>query len=229
MALLSRLGQVLKTDLSRDSRHKNRSNEEADKDLLHYMKQRRTIKSLGKKVLYSSDYLSDLIKEAVHCCPSALNSQSVRVIILTDKAHFKFWDMVKSVQAKNLPEHIVESAHMKIDQCMKAYGTVLFFEDLEVVRQLQKLKPLQAAEFTVWSEQTSGMAQFAVWTALSSAGLGAALHHYNPAIDLETTAMFDLPASWHMKAQLVFGSIQKSAAEKFVEDDETLFRVYHDI
>lgn len=229
MAILSRIGQVLKTDLTRESRHKSREAESSNRGLMHYMKQRRTIKSLGKKVMYSCEYLSGLIKEAVHCCPSALNSQSARVIILTDHAHLKFWNMVKGIQSKNLPEQIAESANMKIDQCVNAYGTVLFFEDLDVVRKLQKQKPLQAAEFSIWSEQTSGMAQFAVWTALSSAGLGASLHHYNPAIDQETSAMFDLPTSWHMKAQLVFGSIQKSAAEKYVEDDEIMFRVYHDI
>ena len=228
MAILSRLGQVLKTDITRELGHKSRKDKVLDRDLLFYMKQRRTIISLGRKVLYSRDYLSHLIKEAVHCCPSALNSQSVRVIILTEKAHSKFWTMVKTVQAKHLPEHIVESANMKIDQCMNAYGSVLFFEDLDVIRQLQKQKPLQAAEFAIWSEQTSGMAQFAVWTALSSAGLGAALHHYNPAIDQATAEMFDLPQSWHFKAQLVFGSIQKAAVEKYVEEDETLFRVYHD-
>lgn len=229
MAILSRLGKVLKTDLTRDLRHKNRAVEDNNQDILHFMKQRRTIKDLGKKVLYEHEYLTEVIKESVHCCPSALNSQSARVIILTDKAHYKFWQMVKKVQAKNLPEHIVESANMKIDQCINAYGTVLFFEDLDVVRQLQRLKPLQAAEFSIWSEQTSGMVQFAVWTALSSLGLGASLHHYNPAIDHETTAMFDLPASWHMKAQLVFGSIQKAAQEKKLEDDAKLFRIYDDI
>ena len=229
MTILTRLGQVLKTDLTRELRPKKTQDLSAEKDLLHYMKQRRTVKSLGNKVMHSRDDLTDLIKEAVHCCPSALNSQSVRVVILTNSAHFQFWQMVKGVQSKILSDYVVESALLKIDRCSDAYGTVLFFEDQDVVRALQKQKPLQAADFSIWSEQTSGMAQFAVWTALSSVGLGAALQHYNPAIDLETAMMFDLPASWHLKAQLVFGSVKKSAQEKEYEEDETLFRVFHQL
>lgn len=229
MAILTKLGQALKTDIARDFKLKKNDDIDSQKNLLDYMKQRRTVKSLGKRVIYSRDYITRLIQESVLCCPSALNSQSVRVVILNDKAHHKFWEMVKDVQRKVLPQHIVESAILKIDRCSNAFGTVLFFEDQEVVKNLQKQKPLQAAEFTIWSEQTSGMAQFAVWTALSSVGLGAALQHYNPAIDAETLAMFDLPKTWDLKAQLVFGSIQKSAQDKFVESDETLFRVFNQI
>lgn len=229
MTILTRLGQVLKTDISRDLKYKKNEDMHSEKNLLDYMKQRRTVKSLGKKVIYSRDYLTQIVKEAVHCCPSALNSQSVRVVILNEKAHYQFWEMVKDIQRKILPQHIVESAVLKIERCSDAFGTVLFFEDQDIVKALQKQKPLQAADFTLWSEQTSGMAQFAVWTALSSVGLGAALQHYNPAIDAETLKMFDLPKSWHLKAQLVFGSVQKSAEDKHFEDDETLFRVFNSI
>jgi predicted oxidoreductase (fatty acid repression mutant protein) len=36
-----------------------------------------------------------------------------------------------------------------------------------------------AETFKVWSGQSSGMLQFAVWTALETEGLGASLQHYN--------------------------------------------------
>ncbi|QIO05784.1 nitroreductase family protein [Acinetobacter shaoyimingii] len=229
MTILTKLGKALKTDISKDFKFKKSDDLDAQKNLLDYMKQRRTVKSLGKKVIYSRDYLTRLIKEAVHCCPSALNSQSVRVVILNDKAHYKFWKMVKAVQKNHVPEHIYESAVLRIEMCEEAFGTVLFFEDAQVVKALQKQKPLQAADFEVWSEQTSGMAQFAVWTAISSVGLGAALQHYNPMIDVETKALLNLPDSWDLKAQLVFGSIQKTADEKSYEDDDTLFRVFSEI
>lgn len=225
MELLSRIGQAFRGDLIGQSG----TALNAERNLLQHMKQRRTVKSLGNKVIHSREYLCELIKEAVHCCPSALNSQSVRIVILTDNAHFRFWEKVKEVQEKNVADCVLESALLKIDQCERAYGTVLFFEDQEVVRFLQKQRPLQATDFTIWSEQTSGMAQFAVWTALSSVGLGAALQHYNPEIDHETAKLFELPVSWHMKAQLVFGSIRKSAKEKTYETDDKLFRVFHNI
>ena len=229
MAILTRLGKVLTSEIIRDTRHKKNEQAKEEKDLLHFMKQRRTFKKLGKRVIFNRPYLNNLIKESVRCCPSALNSQSVRVVILTDDAHFKFWHMVKEVQKQNLPAHIAESAIMKIDGCSDAFGTVLFFEDNDVISALQKQKPLQASEFALWSEQTSGMAQFAVWTALTSIGLGAALQHYNPLINEETTKMFDLPESWDFKAQLVFGSVQAAAKEKSVEDDETMFKYFNAI
>ena len=95
-----------------------------------------------------------------------------------------------------------------------------------MIQSLQKQRPLQADEFPLWSEQTSGMAQFAVWAALSSAGLGAALHHYNPAINPMVIEQFNLPQSWVLKAQLAFGSINQAASEKIIEDDTVLFRVF---
>lgn len=229
MAILTRLGQVLRTDITKDYRQKKQTETSVEKDILHYMKQRRTVKSLGNKVIYNREYLINLIKESVHCCPSALNSQSVRVVILTDDAHFKFWHMVKGVQAKTLAESVVESAILKIDLCSNAYGTVLFFEDQNVIRALQKQKPLQADKFPDWSEQTSGMAQFAVWTALSSIGLGAVLQHYNPTIDAETATLLDLPKHWSLKAQLVFGTIKQAAQQKNYESNETLFRVFDQV
>lgn len=212
-----------------ESRHKKNEELDQEKDILHFMKQRRTFKRLGKKVAFRRTYLNNLIKESVRCCPSALNSQSARIVILMDEAHFKFWHMVKEVQKDKLPPHIAEGAIMKIDRCSDAFGTVLFFEDQNVIGALQKQKPLQAADFALWSEQTSGMTQFAVWTALSSIGLGAALQHFNPAIDKKTEQMFDLPESWELKAQLIFGSIQESAQEKTLEDDDTMFKVFHSV
>ena len=37
----------------------------------------------------------------------------------------------------------------------------------------------------IWSEQGHGMAEYATWLALTEAGLGATLQHYNPLIDAE--------------------------------------------
>ena len=48
-------------------------------------------------------------------------------------------------------------------------------------------------------------------------------------IDVETAKLLDLPVSWHLKAQLVFGSIKKSAKEKTYEADEKLFRIFRDL
>lgn len=226
MTILARLGQVLKTDISTDVIFKKKNIEEKEYDLLDDMRKRRSIYTLSNRVSHSPEYLTELIKQAVRCCPSTQNAQSARVVILLEHAHYNFWEMVRDVQRNQLPERIFEGASVKLDRCSSAYGTVLFFEDLAVIQALQKQKPLQAHDFEIWSEQTSGMVQFAVWAVLSSTGLGASLHHYNPDINIKTAKMFELPESWQLKSQLVFGSIVKPASIKSELDDSSLFRVF---
>ena len=47
MAILTRLGKVLTTDIMGESRQKKNESAIHDKDLLHFMKQRRTFNRLG--------------------------------------------------------------------------------------------------------------------------------------------------------------------------------------
>ena len=63
-------------------------------------------------------------------------------------------------------------------------------------------------------EHSSAIAQFATWTALSELGLGASLQHYNPIVDADAAEAFDVPATWKLRAQLVFGSVEAPAGEK---------------
>ena len=79
---------------------------------------------------------------------------------------------------KNSPEENFASTEEKINSFKAGYGTVLYFEDFSVVESLQKQFELYKDNFPVWAQQTSGMLQFAIWTALSIEGLGATLQHY---------------------------------------------------
>ncbi|MCV5410491.1 nitroreductase, partial [Escherichia coli] len=63
------------------------------------------------------------------------------------------------------------------------FGTVLFFEDTDVIKDLQQKFALYADNFPIWSEHATGIAQFAVWTTLAQEKVGASLQHYNPLID----------------------------------------------
>ena len=226
MTLLTRIGQVLTTDLTKELGFKKNQGQTSEYQLLTDMRKRRSFYELSNRVSYSPEYLIDLIKQTVRCCPSALNSQSARVVILLQDSHFEMWQMVKDVLRQNMPAYVFEGAEIKIDRCAAAYGTVLFFEDQDTVKALQKQKPLQADEFKQWSEQTSGMVQFAVWTALAGVGLGASLHHYNPSIDAKLSQMLDLPPHWALKAQLVFGGIMQVPEQKHELLDDTVFRIF---
>ena len=65
--------------------------------------------------------------------------------------------------------------------------------------------------FPQWSEHTSAMHQFTLWTALDAAGLGCNLQHYQavPTVQTRAREMYKLPEDWDMKAQLVFGGVKE--------------------
>jgi len=70
---------------------------------------------------------------------------------------------------------------------------------------MQKQLPTYADKFPQWSEHTSAMHQYVLWTALEAEGFGANLQHYNPLVDLKVSAKWNVPKAWSLKAQLVFG------------------------
>ena len=68
-------------------------------------------------------------------------------------------------------------------------GTIMFFEDHSVVRDMQAAAPLYADKFPIWADQTNAMHQYIIWTALASIDVGANLQHYNPIIDKKLVAV----------------------------------------
>lgn len=228
MALFDKISEVLKTDLNKEITFRRKVEEPVfESTFVQKLQQRRSIYDLGRKVHYSQGYLAQLIFEAVRACPSAYNSQSTRIVVLFGDSHLKFWQIAQDIQRQLMPAHVFEGELVKIKQCSAALGTILFFEDQKVIKDLQKQKPLYANEFQAWAEQTSGMAQFSAWVALSEAGLGASLQHYNPIVDHAVAEYFSIEKHWIMRSQLVFGSIEKDADEK--QDpliDEERFKIY---
>ncbi|KAI9741980.1 MAG: hypothetical protein M1834_000369 [Cirrosporium novae-zelandiae] len=91
---------------------------------------------------------------------------------------------------------------------------ILFYEDDEIVREFSDKFKTYASRFPGWSEQTNGMHQYAIWTALESEGLGVNLQHYNPLIDVRLQTEWDIPESWALKAQMVFGKLTGTLDEK---------------
>ncbi|WP_374668295.1 nitroreductase family protein [Acinetobacter sp.] len=227
MEIFNKIGQVLTADITKDFKLKKRHEAETSKmTFVDQLKKRRSIYHLGKKVHFSQSYIASLIQEAVQSCPSAFNSQSTRVAVLFGDSHLKFWNIVKEVQKRHVPSTVFEGVEVKIDQIIAAYGTVVFYEDQDVIHHMQKQMPISAEDFPAWSEQTSGMAQFAVWTALADSGLGASLQHYNPVINQVVASYFDIAPNWLMRAQLVFGSVEAWPEEKEQDTDTDKFKIY---
>ncbi len=188
---------------------------------LDQIKQRRTIYAVGKNVTLDQDVIEQTIQEAVRFSPSAFNSQTSRIVTLYGESHHKFWNIVRENLRKIVPASAFASTDAKISSFEAGFGTVLFYEDQDTVKALQEQFALYADNFPVWSEHSTGIAQFSVWTALSEKNIGASLQHYNPIVDAEVAQMFDIPENWKLRAQLVFGSIESLAGEKtFIENSE---------
>lgn len=176
------------------------------KDFLTAVQDRRTYYGISKEVTMSNDRIKELINHAVTYSPSAFNSQSARMVLLLGENHNKLWDITKEALRKIVPADQFASTEEKINSFRKGYGSVLFFEDQNVVKGLQQQFPLYADNFPVWSQQSSGMLQYVVWTALEIDGFGVSLQHYNPIIDEEVKREWNVPAEWKLIAQMPFGN-----------------------
>ncbi|MGX7419246.1 nitroreductase family protein [Carnobacterium gallinarum] len=194
---------------------------------IEVLKKRRSIYGLGKGVSLNDEAVVSLIKEAVKESPSSFNSQTSRVVVLFNESHDKLWTIAEDALKKIVPEDSFGPTLEKLNSFRAAHGTVLFFEDTDVVKSLQEQFALYADNFPIWSEQATGIAQHSVWTALAQENIGASLQHYNPLIDDAVKAEWDIPASWSLRAQLPFGSIVAPAGEKEYMDDAARFRVFN--
>lgn len=196
-------------------------------NFLNSIKTRRTIYAIGKNVTVDQAKIEETIREAVKQSPSAFNSQTSRVVTLYGESHTNFWNIVRETLRKIVPAEAFEGTNQKIDSFAAGFGTVLFYEDQDVVKGLQEQFALYADNFPVWSEHSSAIAQFATWTALSEIGIGASLQHYNPIVDAEVAETYDIPANWKLRAQLVFGSIEAPAGDKPFMDDAARFKTFN--
>lgn len=190
------------------------------------LKKRRTQYALGKSLPLSQDKVADLIREAVKYAPSSFNSQSSRAVILFGAESDKLWNIAKETLRKIVPADSFSQTEAKLDSFAAGAGTILFFEDQDVVKGLQENFALYADNFPIWSEQSGGMAQLAVWIALSDAGIGASLQHYNPLIDAEVARTWGIPSSWKLRAQMPFGSNEQPFPEKAFMSDADRFKVF---
>lgn len=194
---------------------------------LDLVNKRRTIYAIGKNVAHTPEYLTDLIQHAIKQSPSSFNSQSSRAVILFNAEHEKFWGFVnEKLKSYAKDEASAAKTSAKMDSFAAGVGTILFFEDMDVIQDLQEKFVSYADNFPIWAEHSTAIAQFAVWTALHTDGLGASLQHYNPIVDEQIHAEWDVPASWKLRAQLVFGSVEGEANDKGYIDDATRFKVF---
>lgn len=189
-------------------------NDIANKSLYKSIEDRRSIYSINNEKVVSDEEIVEIIKHSVKYAPSAFNSQSARVILLKEESHKIFWDELMEILKKIVPEQSFSKTEEKINSFKSGYGTVLYFEDQDVVKELQEKFPGYSDNFPIWSLQSSGMLQYIIWSSLEAQGLGASLQHYNPLIDEFVKKQWNVPESWKLLAQMPFGKPIAPPAEK---------------
>ncbi|MDH6426871.1 MULTISPECIES: nitroreductase family protein [unclassified Paenibacillus] len=190
------------------------------------VKGRRSIYALSKESPISDAQIVEIVEQAVLHSPTSFNSQSSRAVVLLGEQHDKLWDITTETLRKIVPAEQFEGTAQKLASFKAGYGSVLFFEDQTVVKSLQENFALYAENFPIWANQSSGILQFVVWTALSEAGVGASLQHYNPLIDDEVKEAWGIPQEWKLIAQLPFGKTVTPAGEKQFQPIEDRVKVF---
>ncbi|MEB2629204.1 nitroreductase family protein [Peribacillus frigoritolerans] len=196
------------------------------KDFYTAIKERRSYYGINKEVQVSDEKIKEIVEFAVKHTPSAFNSQSSRLVVLTGSAHDKLWDITTQALRKAVGEGDFSGTQQKMDSFKAGYGSILFFEDESVVKSLQEQFATYADNFPIWSQQTSGMHQLVVWTALETEGLGATLQHYNPLIDDEVKKEWNVPSNWKLIAQMPFGNPTAQPGDKEFKPLEDRIKFY---
>lgn len=201
-------------------------------NMLKIAKMRRSIYHLGRDVKLSQDEVIDLIENAVKLAPTPFNNQSVRAVIVTGQAQDKLWDVIRDSVKSVVGEDKYQKAFApKVTSFKAGYGTVMFYTDVNVVKQSAKqFAGFPAINFSEWAEQAQGNAQSAVWDALAEQKIGASIHHYasllGTTVSDNIAKQFKIPSNWWLRTEMVFGSIEKSAYPKTFISDEKRFRVF---
>ncbi|SHI76920.1 nitroreductase family protein [Lutispora thermophila] len=195
-------------------------------DFYTAVKERRSIYGISKETTISDERLEEVIREAVLHVPSAFNSQSGRVILLLGRSHDALWDITMEALRKVVPADKFAPTEEKINSFKMGYGTILYFEDMSIVQSLQQQFPRYKDNFPIWSQQSSGMIQYVIWTALEAEGLGASLQHYNELIEEDVRKHWSIPDNWKLIAQMPFGKPTVPAGEKEFMPLEDRFKIF---
>lgn len=175
---------------------------------------RRSVYALNKNLPVPARQVVQIVEHALLHTPSSFNSQSTRVVVLLGAEHEQLWDITREALRQIVPADTFAPTEQKMAAFKAAAGSVLFFEDQQVVKGLQDKFALYAEHFPVWAEHSNAMHQYAIWTALAAVGVGANLQHYTPVIGAQVAQTWHIPAHWKMTAQMVFGGIAAAAGEK---------------
>lgn len=178
------------------------------------LSRRRSIYQLNDHLPISEICFMETIESCVKHCPTAFNIQSARLAVLFGKQHKLLWQTVWEALQAVITSKQQEAVKKKIDGFARAAGTILFFEETKSLMALKKQFPQYAKNMRIWTQQANGMLQYMIWQTLAENDVGASLQHYNELIEKKVNALFDLPKTWELVAQMPFGAIESEPMEK---------------
>jgi hypothetical protein len=172
--------------------------------------------TLTKESSIPDSRLYDIVGFAIKHAPSSFNVQSARAVILTKAEHDKLWEIADQTAKSTKSEKEYGMLSGMVRAFAGAYGTVLWFEDTDALDGLAAKNPMFGHLVPQWGDHSSGMHQFIVWTAFELEGLGCNLQHFNfmPEFSEAVLQHWNLPRSWQLKSQLVFGKPENGLVRK---------------
>lgn len=190
------------------------------------IKQRRSVYDLHKHLPISENKLMRILEDVITESPTAFNMQSSHVIVLMDGQHKRLWNIVTKTLKDIVPSNKFEPTQKKMDMFSNAKGTILFFENTQIIEQLKLDYPLYKDQFDNFALRGMGILQGNIWNALAEVEIGASLQHYNPLIDEAVKEEWDVPEHYQLSAQMVFGGIGSIPEPKEKVDVHTRINLY---
>ncbi|KAF2995479.1 hypothetical protein E8E14_003577 [Neopestalotiopsis sp. 37M] len=171
-------------------------------------KYRRTVYGLKASSPVPDARIEEILKEVLSFAPSSYNTQSARFTLVLGEKHKQFWDIViKESEGILKGAGAWDAMYPRFQAFQNAYGSVVFWEAGNTIKQAQDTHKASAHMFPEWSEHASGIHQILVWTALELEGFGANLQHMNaiPPVEAALKKFLAVPEDWKLKAHLNFG------------------------
>ncbi|BGP29131.1 Putative nitroreductase [Rhodotorula toruloides] len=187
---------------------------------------RRSLYSLAKSSPIADEKIVEIVQTAVKHAPSPFNTQSSRAVILFGSKHEKFWNVAAERFKAAVPSDFFDRIAPKLLQMKDAYGTVLLFEDSAAFEPLLAKMPFIAPNLPGWSENVHGIVSYIIWTALDAEGLGASFQHYTDVVQKDVEEMLQVPSTWKLRANLVFGAPTVPPMEKAFQSLEDRVKVF---
>lgn len=190
------------------------------------IKQRRSVYDLHKHLPISEKKLMRILEDVITESPTAFNMQSSHVIVLLDGQHERLWNIITKTLKDVVPSDKFEPTQNKMDMFTNAKGTILFFENTQIIELLKIDYPLYKDQFNNFALIGMGILQGNIWNALAEVEIGASLQHYNPLIDKAVKEEWDIPEHYQLSAQMVFGGIGSIPEPKEKVDVHSRLNLY---